>query len=344
MEQQHTAGSLANVIGARVDGSPDVKCTGCSTLKDAKSGELTFMNSAKHVKLWKESLASIGIVPNGVSVPEHDATSRTLLWVDNVDLAIAKILSIFCGSSDLPDVGVHPSAVVFESAQIGKDVRIGPNVVIADGAEIGEGVSIHANCRIGKQAKIGAGSLLFSGVVVGQDCSVGQDCIIHGNVVIGTDGFGYCPSEDQSHLVKIPHIGNVEIGDSVEIGANSCIDRGKFASTTIGSGTKIDNLVQIGHNCKIGHNCALSATSAISGSVTIGNWVQLGGNVGIAPHCVIGDGAKIGAKSGVMHDIPAGEECLGYPACQAKDALRQWSSTRKLPRILAEFLRNSKEH
>ncbi len=342
-QHTHTAGSLGAEIGARIDGSPDVPCTGCAALHNAEVGELTFMVNAKYAKLWESSAASIGIVPNNVEVSGHDASVRTLLFVDNVEIAMTKVLSVFAGEDDLPALGIHPSAVVSTSAVIGKDVRIGPFVEVADGAVIADKVSIHACTRVGKCAQIGGGTVLHAGVVIGQGCSVGKDCILNGNVVIGTDGFGYCPSENQTHLVKIPHIGGVEIGDCVEIGSNSCVDRGKFSATTIGSGTKIDNLVQIGHNCIIGQNCAISATTALAGSVTIGNWVQIGGDVGITPHCVIGDGVKIGAKSGVMHDIPAGQEWLGVPAVPVREMLRQWSSTRKLPTFLAEFARKQKE-
>jgi len=341
--KQHTASSLADEIGARLDGLPDVICTGCSSLTDAVRDDVTFIINAKYAKGWKMSKASIGIVPNGIEVPHHDSETRVLLWVDNVEVAVAKVLSLFSGELDVPEKGVHASAVISPTATIGDDVSIGPFVEVADGAVIGDGVSMHAHVRVGKNATIGAMTLLYSGVVIGQDCVIGANCILHGNVVIGTDGFGYCPSEDQSILVKIPHIGNVIIGDNVEIGANSCVDRGKFTTTKIGSGTKIDNLVQIGHNCTIGQHCAISAQSALAGSVTIGNWVQLAGNVGITPHCVIGDGAKLGAKSGVMHDIPAGEEWLGLPACQVRDALRQWASTRKLPHIIAELGRTNKK-
>jgi len=340
--KQYTAGYLAETIGARVDGLSDMLGTGCSSLADAVAGDITFMVNAKYSMHWKESAASIAIVPNGIQILEHDASKRTLLWVDNVEVAMATVLSLFAREDDLPELGVHTTAVISSSASIGAHVRIGPFVVVADDAVIADNVSLHSGTRIGKGACIGAGTILYTGVVIGQYCRVGEDCILHGNVVLGTDGFGYCANEEQTHLIKIQHSGNVEVGNNVEIGSNSCIDRGKFSPTVIGSGTKIDNLVQVGHNCLIGENCAISATTAIAGSVVIGNWVQIGGNVGISPHCVIGDGAKIGAKSGVMNDIPAGEKWLGLPASPVRDALRQWSSTRKLPRIIADIHREQK--
>ena len=338
--ERHTAGSIAEQIGAVLDGPSDLVCTGVSSVSEAKEGDVTFMVNNKYASSWKESKASIGIVPTNVTVQHHDPTVRALLRVEDADVAIAHVLSLFHKMDDLPNDGIHQSAAISPTAIIGDGVRIGPNVVVADESVVGDGAVIYCNVRIGRGCVIGKNTVLHAGVVIEYGCRVGSDCILNGNVVIGTDGFGYCPNADMARLEKIPHIGNVEIGDHVEIGSNSCVDRGKFSAPKIGNGTKIDNLVQIGHNCVIGQNCVISATTALAGSVRIGNWVQVGGNVGISPHCVIGDRVKIGAKSGVMHDIPDGEEWLGLPAAPLKDALRQWASTRKLPGIIAKLVRS----
>lgn len=334
---QHTAASIAKAIHAKVEGPSDIVCSGVASLEEATSGDLTFMVNAKYTKKWKASNATIGIVPFGVKVPNHDATSRTLLWVKDADIAIAHVLGLFQAEPDQPEVGVHASVCISPSATIGKDVRIGPFVIIEKDAVVGDGACLHGNVRLGRGASVGANTTLHAGVAIGHDCIVGDDCLFHAGVIIGADGFGYCPNEDTTHLMKIPHIGNVRIGDHVELGANTCVDRGKFSATTIGTGTKMDNLVQVGHNCTIGQNCVFSATTAIGGSVTIGNWVQIGGNVGIAPHVIIGDGVKLGAKSAVMHDIPAGESWVGLPAAPLQDSLRQWSAVRKLPKMLAKL-------
>jgi len=339
--QQHTAESIAKAIGARIDGPADIPCTGVSSVEEAAPGDLTFMVNAKYTKKWGNSQATIAIVPNGVAVPSHDASSRTLLWVDSADVAISHVLSLFQAADDKPEEGIHASVFVSPDATVGEGVRIGPFVIIEKDVVVGDGVCIHGNVRLGRGASVGAHSELFSGVAIGHDCAIGERCTLYTGVVIGTDGFGYCPSDDKTHLVKIPHIGHVVIGDGVEIGANSCIDRGKFSATTIGNGTKIDNLVQIGHNCKIGQHCVISATTALAGSVVVGDWVQIAGNVGVVPHVVIGDGAKIGAKSGVINDIPAGESHLGSPSVPLKEGLRQWAATRKLPGILAQLKRDS---
>jgi len=334
---QHTAGSLAELIGARLDGLATIVCTGVSSLSEAKQGDITFMVSEKYSRDWKQSNASIAVVPNGIEVPNHDGETRALLWVEDADVSIAEVLSLFEVEVDQPALGIHDSVELAPSAKIGKDVRIGPFTIIEKDAVVGDGVCIHGNARLARGSHVGAGTILHSGVVIGHDCTVGENCILFGNVVIGADGFGYCASLDKTHLMKIPHIGNVELGDNVEIGANSCIDRGKFSSTIVGSGTKLDNLVQIGHNCKIGQNCAVSATTAIAGSVVLGNWVQIGGNVGIVPHVVIGDGAKIAAKSGIMNNIPAGESWMGLPAVPIKEGLRQWAAVRKLPKLITQL-------
>jgi UDP-3-O-[3-hydroxymyristoyl] glucosamine N-acyltransferase len=171
-------------------------------------------------------------------------------------------------------------------------------------------------------------------VSIGSFCSVGSHCIFYANVVIGADGFGYRASADESHLVKMIHVGNVEIHDHVEIGAVSSVDRGKFAATIIGTGTKIDNHVQVGHNVQIGQNCVIAAYTGLGGSVQIGDWCQIGAGAGVVPHIKIGSGAMIGAKSGVMNDVPAGESWLGVPAGPTKNTLRQWAAVRKLPGII----------
>jgi UDP-3-O-[3-hydroxymyristoyl] glucosamine N-acyltransferase len=334
---QHTAGSIAKLLGARLDGLATVVCSGVASLEGAEQGDLTFVVSEKYSKYWQQSKASIAIVPNGITVPNHDAKNKALLWVEDADVSIAKVLTLFEAEVDQPELGIHKSVVVASTASIGKGVRIGPFTIIEKDVVIGDGVCIHGNVRLARGSRLGAGTILHSGVVIGHDCLVGSNCILFAGVVLGADGFGYCASLDKTHLIKIPHVGNVELGDNIEIGANTCVDRGKFSSTIIGSGTKIDNLVQIGHNCKIGQNCAISGTAAIAGSVEIGNWVQIAGNVGIVPHVTIGDGAKIGAKSGVLSDIPAGESWVGFPAVPLKKGLRQWAAVRKLPKIIAQL-------
>jgi UDP-3-O-[3-hydroxymyristoyl] glucosamine N-acyltransferase len=335
--KQHTAGSLAVALDAALDGPEHIICSGVSSITEAKQGDITFMVDAKYAKCWATSDATIGIVKVDIDVQGHDASSRALLRVDRPDLAMAKVLELFNTEEETAQEGIHETAVIDSSATLGHGVCIGPYVVIEQNVVIGDNVVIECHTKVARNCTIGAHTILRAGVVLEYGSVLGEHCILNAHVTIGTDGFGYTPSSDMSSLVKIHHIGNVTLGDRIEIGSNSCVDRGKFGSTSIGNGTKLDNLVQIGHNVTIGENCVIASGSGLAGSVRVGNWVQIAAHVGIAPHCIVGDGAKIGAKSGLMHDIPAGEEWLGYPAGKLRDVLRQWACTRKLPRSIADF-------
>ena len=334
---EFTLQHIATTLQATIEGNENLICTGVAALEEAIDGDTTFMVNAKHAKKWAQSKATIGIVPFGIDVNDHDETHRALLRVKDADLAIATVLEMFMKSIELPETGIHRSAIISDSAKIGEGVSIGPNVIIGDHVTIGDGVVLCSSVHVGRDSTVGERTVLRTNVVVEHDCHIGDESILNAHAVIGADGFGYRPNERYDGLTKMPHIGNVVIGNCVEIGANSCIDRGKFSSTTIGDGTKLDNLVQIGHNVKIGNHCVIAAHCGIGGSVKIGNWVQIGAQVGIAPHCKVGDGAKIGAKSGLMHDIPAGEEWLGVPAGKMKDTLRQWAIVRKMPELAKQL-------
>ena len=242
---------------------------------------------------------------------------------------MSQILELFAPPTPLFHSDIHPTATIDESATICNGVRIGagcyvgPNVIVGDNSTIYPNVTILDECTIGKN------TVIWSGTVMRERCHIGNDCIIHPNATIGADGFGFRP-DPQRGLVKIPQIGNVIIGNNVEIGANSCIDRGKFSSTVLGDGCKIDNLVQIGHNSKLGMFCIMAGNSGLAGSVTLGNGVIIGGSASIKDHTTIGDGAIVGAGSGVTGDIPAGKTMLGYPAVEARDALKQWAILKRL--------------
>ncbi|MBT4583804.1 MAG: UDP-3-O-(3-hydroxymyristoyl)glucosamine N-acyltransferase [Phycisphaerae bacterium] len=330
----HTSASIAELIGATIEGSSEAVIDGVSAADVARQSQLTFITNIAYAKQWLESAGAVAIMGNKVDCTNINFGNKTILLVDNPDLAMAKVLKLFALPEDKPVVGVHESCAVDPTAIIGADVRIGPFVRIGKNVTIGDGCVIQSNVHIGMDATVGSQTVLHSGVSIGSFCHVGSHCILYANVVIGADGFGYRPAEDGSHLVKMIHVGNVEIHDYVEIGAVSSVDRGKFASTIVGKGTKIDNHVQVGHNVQIGQNCVIAAYTGLAGSVQIGDWCQIGAGTGIVPHIKIGSGAMIGAKSGVMNDIPAGESWLGVPAGPTKNTLRQWSAVRKLPGII----------
>jgi len=191
-------------------------------------------------------------------------------------------------------------------------------------------IILYPNVTIFDETTIGQHTTLWSGTVIRERCQIGAYCIFHNNVSIGADGFGYRPSDNGRGLVKIPQIGTVIIGNDVEIGANSCVDRGKFSATIIGDNCKIDNQVQIAHNCIMGRSCIMAGHSGLAGSVTLGDGVIIGGSASIKDHVTIHSGVTVGAGSGVTGDIPPGKTYLGYPAQESRDMLKQWVMMRKL--------------
>ncbi|MBD3869687.1 MAG: UDP-3-O-(3-hydroxymyristoyl)glucosamine N-acyltransferase, partial [Acidobacteria bacterium] len=220
------------------------------------------------------------------------------------------------------------------TAEIGEDVVIGAGCYIGPGVAIGKGSLLYPNVTVLDDSSIGEGTVIWSGTVIRERCRIGRLCILHPNVTIGADGFGYRPSADGQGLVKIPQIGTVEIGDAVEIGAGSCVDRGKFSKTTLGDGTKIDNLVQIAHNCQLGRSCVMAGQSGLAGSVTLGDGVVMGGGARIRDHTTVGSGTQVGGNGTVLADVGPGLRLLGTPADDARKTMRQWAALKQLPDLM----------
>jgi len=242
---------------------------------------------------------------------------------------MSQVLELFAPAPPVFTTDIHPTATIDKSATIGKGTRIGAGSYIGPNVRLGENVTIYPNVTILDESSIGQNTVIWSGTVIRERCHIGAYCILHPNCTIGADGFGFRPCPVKG-LVKIPQIGNVIIGNGVEIGANSCVDRGKFSSTVLGDGCKIDNLVQIGHNSKLGKCCIMAGNSGLAGSVTLGNGVMIGGSASIKDHLTIGDGAIVGAGSGVAANVEAGKVVLGYPAVDAREALKQWAILKRL--------------
>ncbi len=311
-ELDTTSGELAEHLGAELVGDPGVRVRGVEAIEHAGPEHLTFIRDGKNASGWATSRAGAAIVTRGVETPARDGGA--ILYVDDADRAMITLLEQATPPHSRPDEGTHPSAVIDPSATLGVGVRIGPGVWVGPGASVGDAVILHAGVWVGANAKIGAGSDLRSSVVIEDRCEIGRGVMIHPNTVIGADGFGYRPSDDGRSIVKIPHAGWVEIGDGVEIGACTTIDRGKFGPTRIGAGTKIDNQVQIGHNCRIGRCCIICGTTGIAGSVEIGDGVTLGGGVRIRDNVSRSVPAQRSAGgSGLGGDMPGGATWLGTP-------------------------------
>lgn len=318
---------INEVLQGVILGRTQQKITAAEQLEVASDTEISFIGNKKYEKLWAASKASVAVVNDDISIEPGE--NRAFIKVKNADLAMSQILELFAPPPPLFHVDIHPTAVVDETAVIGAGAKIGAGSYIGPKVQIGENTTIYPNTTILDECTIGKNTVIWSGTVVRERCIIGTACIIHPNATIGADGFGFRPCPEKG-LVKIPQIGNVIIGNNVEIGANSCIDRGKFSSTVLGDGCKIDNLVQIGHNSKLGKFCIMAGNSGLAGSVTLGNGVIIGGSASIKDHTTIGDGAIVGAGSGVTCDIPAGKTMLGYPAVEARDALKQWAILKRL--------------
>lgn len=320
---------INQVLKGEIVGNTTTIITAPEQLEEAKETEISFIGNKKYEKFWSDSKACVAVVNQDIAIEPGE--NRAFIKVSNADLAMSQVLEMFAPPTPVFSVAIHPTAVVDASAKIGLGTSIGAGAYIGPNVIIGDNVLIYPNVTILDESTIGNQTTIWSGAVIRERCHIGSHCIIHPNATIGADGFGFRPDPERG-LVKIPQIGNVIIGNGVEIGANSCVDRGKFSSTIVGDGCKIDNLVQIGHNSKLGKFCIMAGNSGLAGSVTLGNGVIIGGSASIKDHTVIGDGAIVGAGSGVTGDIPAGKTMLGYPAVEARDALKQWAILKRLVR------------
>ena len=343
MTAPHTSGSIAELVRGTLVGPGDRPVRGLATVADATVDQLTFIGDLINANRWADSQAGTAIVTRGIEVRGHDPARRSLIEVDNADLAMIPVLELFFLGESLPALGIDPNARIDPTAIIGARARIGPGAVVGAGCVIGADVSIHANAVIYPDAHIGDGTLIHASAVIRERCTLGARCVIGANAVIGGDGFGYRPSANGETVLRIPHLGTVVLEDDVEIGSGSMIDRGKFAATRIGAGTKIDNLCQVGHNVNMGRLCMVSGHSGIAGSCQIGDRVHMGGGCGIGPHLTIGNDVRIAARSALMSNIPAGETWGGYPAQEIRSALREQAAIRKLTPLTKTLLKLLKD-
>jgi len=326
--ESFTIKEINEILNGKLIGDTKQLITGPEQLEKADTNHITFIVSSKYIRLWQTSKACAAVVSEDFVIEPSE--NRALIKVKNADLAMVKLLEIFELDPPQFDVDIHPSAVIHESVVIGENCKIGAGCFVGKGVILGDAVILYPNVTILDETKVGNSTVVWSGTVIRERCEIGSYCIFHSNVSIGADGFGYRPSEDGRGLVKVPQIGNVVIGNNVEIGANSCVDRGKFSSTIIGDGCKIDNLVQIAHNSVMGRCCIMAGQSGLAGSVTLGDGVVIGGSASIKEHTAIHSGAVVGGGSGVMRDVAAGKIVLGYPAKDSRETLKEWATIGKL--------------
>ncbi|HEY5228854.1 MAG TPA: UDP-3-O-(3-hydroxymyristoyl)glucosamine N-acyltransferase [Opitutaceae bacterium] len=295
---------------SRTEGSTSETIRGIASLGSAEKGDITFLGNMKYKAAVAATRASVVLVPTDYS--GQPGPGQVLLVVDNPSVALARLCSrVEQALWPKPAPGIHPSAVVAPGALVAASATVGPLCVVESGARVGERSHLQSGVFVGRATVVGDDCWLMPSAVVQAECTLGSRVRLHPGVVIGSDGFGYELVAGRHE--KVPQVGTVVIGDDVEIGANSTVDRSRFERTVVGEGTKIDNLVQVGHNVVIGRHCMICAQVGIAGSVTFGDYVVVGGQCGIAGHITIGSGAMLAAKSGVKEDIAPKTSVWGSP-------------------------------
>jgi UDP-3-O-[3-hydroxymyristoyl] glucosamine N-acyltransferase len=324
-----TLAELAQRVGGTPYGDPTIPISRIAAIDEAGPDALTFATTPAYLQAALKSNAAAVLVDEALAPEDSD---KPLIVVPNARIALMQLLRGFdrrrkAGPSR------HASAIVDESATIGEGVYIGPNVVIGAGSRIGDRVVIEAGAFVGDDVEIGSETVLYPQARVMDACVVGARVILHPGATIGSEGFGYVFLDGR--FERIPQVGNAVLGDDVEIGANTCIDRAQTGSTQIGEGTKIDNLCQIGHNCRIGRHTGIAALSGLAGSTNIGDYALIGGQVGFKGHITIGSRVKIGAGAKVWSDIPDDAFVSGIPARPHQEDLRREVMVRNLPKLVA---------
>ncbi len=321
-----TAAELAKQIGGEVQGDASAVLTGFAPAEQAGAGHVTFAADDKYFAA-AESSAATAVICDQKAVSDK----KILIRVANPRVAFAKAVAIFYPEPRLP-AGIHPTAVIAKSAQVDATAHIGPHCTIGENVKIGAGCELLASVYVGDDSIVGDDTKIFPNVTLYSRTQIGKRVRIHSSTVIGADGFGYV--FDSGFHRKVPQIGYVVLGDDVEIGANSCVDRGALGATIIGKGTKMDNQVQVAHNVQTGEHCLLIAQVGISGSTKLGNYVVIAGQAGVGGHLKIGNQVTVGATAAVMTDIPDGAKYIGIPAQPDRDFKRQVLALQRLPDLL----------
>ena len=326
-----TIQELADLCAAQIkDGNTSQLIHSAADIVSAQPGQVTQLTNKKYSKYLQNSNASACFIAEDFII-EDKPEELVLLICKDPEMSFIKALDALHPQSHY-QAEIASQAVVAKTATLGASVYIGPYAVVGENVEIGDNCEIFAGVYIGDNTKIGKNCRIYPYAVIYNDTIIGNDAIIHSGAVIGADGFGYKFRNNQH--IKVPQVGNVVIGDSVEIGANSCIDRGALGSTRIGSGSKIDNLVQIGHNNKIGQHVIMCGQVGVSGSCSIEDYAVLAGSSGVADHVTIGKGAVVMARSGIANDVASGTHVFGSPAKIKNVAYKEHIAISKLPELM----------
>ena len=325
-------GEIAASLGASVEGDATLDIAGVQPLQEAGPADISFVEGRRGEKQAQQTRAGCLLVS-----PEFENQARrTVIRVPAPRNAFARVIGLF-HPPRRPPAGVDPSARVAGSAQLGEGVSVGPFAVIGENTGIGARTVIGAGSTVGDGSTIGQDSVLYSGVRIYPGVRIGDRAVLHAGCVLGADGFGFV--FENGRYQKFPQVGAVEIGDDVEIGANSCVDRGALGATSIGDGTKLDNMVHVGHNCRIGRHVVIAAQTGLSGGVEVGDYAVIGGQVGIGDKARIEHGAVLGSGCGILSSkiVRAGQPVWGTPARPLKQYLERLALFDRLPQVLAKL-------
>jgi len=313
------AQEIADRLSGVCEGNGELEIVAVSSLEESRSGDVTFFKDTKYAHFLANTRASAVLVQR---LWQGQCPAPAIIRVDDPNAAFAKVGEWFAPPPVIRKPGIHPTAIIGADVRLGKDVHVGPWTVIEDGTVIGDRCVIEAQVFIGQRAKLGHECHIYPQVTIREECVLGQRVILHSGVRIGGDGYGYNPvlkPDGTIEIQKIPQVGIVELGDDVEIGCNTTIDRARFGRTRIGHCTKIDNLVQIGHNVQVGDMSGIIAQAGVAGSTRIGSGCLIWAQAGISGHLTIGDRAQVGPASGLSKDVPPGEYYIGLPACPKRE-------------------------
>ncbi len=334
LKVRKTIADIASIIGGEVVGDTSVIVSRLQRIEFAVEGDVSFLSSRKYSKFLDTTACSCLIVPQDFQIPAETKIS-TFIRSDNPYSAFVRLLRVFVPEKEFSKGFIHSSAVIDPTAIVAPTTYIGAGCVIGENCILGESSVLTANVTLYDSVSIGDGCMIHAGVVCYHDTSIGNRVTLHAGTVIGSDGFGYDENRDGS-FSKVPQVGNVVIGDDVEIGANCTIDRAMVGSTIIGNGVKIDNLVHIAHNVIIGDNTAIAAQTGISGSAKLGNRNRIAGQVGVVGHLEIADDVIVHAQSGVAKSITSGGHYFGSPAKNHSEELKILAALRQLPDLIRQ--------
>ena len=328
-------GELANRLGAELRGDAEQEITGVKGIEEAGPSEITFVANPRYAGLARTTRAAAVLVE-----PEFQEIPVATLRIRNPYHAFSRALAFFYQPPAYPP-GIHPTAVIDPTAEIGEGAHIGAYVVVGPGVRLGPRATLLPHVVLYPNVRAGSHLFAHAHAVVREGCILGEHVTLENGAIVGADGFGFAKN-DAGHWEKIPQSGPVRLGDRVDVQANACVDRATVGETRIGSGTKIDNLVQVGHGSAVGENTLLCAQAGLAGSSVIGNNAILAGQAGVAGHCSLGDGVILTAQSGVSHDIPAGKMVSGSPGFDNRLWLRAVAAFQRLPEMLKRLDRLEK--